>query len=53
MLKASFALFVVLVVLPIAPAATADTGTGGVEVHGYGGWTYARSDGNLYLGSSE
>jgi hypothetical protein len=53
--RTSLALSLVLAILTLAPAAIAGSDTGDVEIHGYGGWSYGRSnaDANRYLASSE
>lgn len=53
--RALFAFPIVLAILTIAPAATANTDSDHVEIHGYGGWAYGRSnaDDNRYLASSK
>ena len=53
--RTPLALSLVMTILTIAQAATASADTGAVEIHGYGGWTYSRSDSddNRYLTSSQ
>ena len=55
MRRTSLALPIALATLTIATQSGANGDDGRVEIHGYGGWSYARSnsDDNRYLGSSK
>ncbi len=53
MTRATLALGLALAVGLGAPLATADDGEQRVEIHGLGGWHYANTDGNSFLGGTK